>query len=386
MRISTELLVDITVTRFIRMADVVDLNPPYQREGDIWTPRMRSVLIDSIINGLDVPKLYFEAATSRRKTARGLTYQYAVLDGKQRLESILAFLADDLALTDEFIFFEDESIKAAGMKLSAIQAKFPLLARRFLDFEIPIVRVTSDSGDLVEEMFQRLNSSTALNAAERRNALSGPTRDAANLLAEHPLLTKCSPIKNARYKYRELGAKFVAIERQMAASGKVVDTKAATLYRLFADTRGDSPKIASQDMVSYRSDAARTLDRMSNVFNDNDWLLASIGTVVVYYIAFRDEQFSDTVDRNKLVAFEQLRRDAARIAEDDGESYNRWANIRLREYNAFVQSTNDGKALSRRAEILAAFIAGYSEADPLGGLDTIADGELPDGDDDADDS
>ena len=293
MKILTELLPEITVSRFRRMKDVVDLDPPYQRESDVWKPGARSTLIDSIINGLDVPKLYFEAATVRRVGPDGLAYQYAVIDGKQRLEAIIAFLADELSLADDFLYFEDEAVRAAGMKLSALRDQYPLLARRFLEYELPIVRVTSDSGDLIEEMFQRLNASTALNAAERRNALTGPTRDAANALADHQLLVSRSPIRSARYKYRELGAKFLAIEHQLATKGKISDTKADTLYDLFVATRGNPPRIAAADMEAYRARAEPTLDRMLTVFDSNDRLLASIGTVVVYYVAFRDQAFAD---------------------------------------------------------------------------------------------
>ncbi|WP_158217814.1 DUF262 domain-containing protein [Dietzia alimentaria] len=362
------------------MTSVVDLNPPYQREGGVWNPGARSVLIDSIINGLDVPKLYFEAVTSRRKSPQGLTYQYAVLDGKQRLEAILAFLSDQISLPENFIFFEDETVQAARMTLSDLQEKYPLLARRFIDFEIPIVRVTSDSGDLIEEMFQRLNSASALNSAEKRNAVSGATRDAANALSWHTLLQDLSPIKNARYKYRELGAKFLAIEHQMSTDGKISDTKASTLYKLFLDTHGNTPRITPETMNACRDRAQTVLDRMAEVFDQNDWLLSSIGTVVVYYIAFRSPGFSAAVDRDKLADFEELRKAAAQVGEDDPH-YTRGANVRLREYSAFVQSTNDGRALTRRAEILNIFVTGYDPQDALRSLDTISDGELPDSDD-----
>lgn len=379
MKIRTELLPEITVRRFQRMKDVVDLDPPYQRESDVWKPAARSALIDSIINGLDVPKLYFETATSRRIGPDGLAYQYAVIDGKQRLEAVIAFLAGQLRLADDFLYFEDESVTAAGMNLSDLSYRYPLLAQRFLDFELPIVRVTSDSGDLIEEMFQRLNASTALNAAERRNALAGPTRDAANTLAEHRLLVSCSPIRSARYKYRELGAKFLAIEHQLATRGKISDTKADTLYDLFVATRGNSPRITDAEMQAYQSRAQQTLDRMVEVFENDDRLLASIGTVVVYYIAFRNELFASNVSRSKLAEFEELRRQASQMVEDDPE-YPRPGNARLREYNVFVQSTNDGRALARRADILGTYVAGHTSTDPLSGLDGIADGELPDRD------
>lgn len=384
MRIRTALLPELTVAKFRRLKDVVDLDPPYQREGGIWGTDTRAVLIDSILNGLDVPKLYFERATTRRLTPNGLTYQYAVIDGKQRLEAISGFLAGGLRLADEFRFFEDENVRAGGMSLAELEAHYPDLSRRFLDYELPVVIVSTDSGDLIEEMFQRLNASSSLNAAERRNAISGATRDAANELSSHRLLISRSPIKNARYKYRELGAKFLAIEHQLGTRGRISDTKADTLYRLFTATHGDSPSITSEKMEEYKTRAVETLDRMLTAFVENDPLLSSIGTVVVYYIVFRDAGAAAPVDRAALQQFEDLRREASRMAEDD-TGYARRANARLREYNVFVQSTNDGRALERRAAILTAFLTARTDADPLVGLDGLGDGsDVPDADEAAD--
>jgi hypothetical protein len=380
MRIRTALIPDLTIATFRRMREVVDLNPPYQREGGIWGVDTRANLIDSIINGLDVPKLYFERATSRRFTPEGLTYQYAVIDGKQRLEAITSFLSGELRLADDFRFFEDENVRAEGLTLTDLQERYPALAQRFLDYELPVVSVTTDSGDLIEEMFQRLNASSSLNAAERRNAISGATRESANELAKHDLLISRSPIKNARYKYRELGAKFLAIEHQLGTRNRVSDTKSDTLYQLFAATHGDTPTITVAKMREYQSVAATTLDRMAGIFNENDPLLSSIGTVVVYYIVFRNDAVTAIVDRPRLQEFEDLRRRASRLNEDDPE-YGIAANVRLREYNVLVQSTNDGKALERRAQILTAFLNGRTDANPLAGLGNLADGsEVPDDD------
>jgi hypothetical protein len=376
-RIRTELIPELSVTKFIRMREVIDLDPPYQREGNIWGTDTRSRLIDSIINGLDVPKLYFERATAKRLTPEGLTFQYAVIDGKQRLEAINSFLAGELRLAEDFRFFEDESVEADGMTLGDLEDRYPLLARRFLDYQLPVVSVLSDSGDLIEEMFQRLNASSALNAAERRNAISGSTREAANKLAAHQLLVDRSPVKSARYKYRELGAKFLAIEHQLATRERIADTKADTLYRLFIATHQTPITISDDAMEAYRARAEETLTRMLAVFEENDPLLGSIGTVVVYYIVFREPERVANVTRAQLGQFEELRREASRMGEED-DGYVRPANARLREYNVFVQSTNDGRALERRAAILAAYLAGHTVADPLAGLDALGDGDLPD--------
>jgi hypothetical protein len=65
------------------------------------------------------------------------------------------------------------------------------------------------------------------------------------------------------------------------------------------------------------------------------------------------------------------------MGEDEAD-YGRSANARLREYNVFVQFTNDGRALARRAGILSAYVTGFEGHEPLAGLEHIADGQLPD--------
>lgn len=375
MKIYTEPMPEVTISRFRRMQPVVDFSPPYQREGGVWRERDRARLIDSIINGLDMPKIYFEVVTERKKNPDGLSYQYAVIDGKQRLETIKQFFANELRLDVNFRYFQDESIRAAGMTLSDLEKTYPMLSSRFLDFELPIVLVTTDSDDLIDEMFQRLNASSSINAAERRNAVRGPTRDSANALAEHALLVSRSPIRNARYKYRELAAKFLAIEHQLDTREKIVDTKADTLYSLFVATRDKPLGITEDKMESYQESAKRTLDRMADVFEDDDGLLVSIGTLVVYYIAFREQTFVDAVDRERLNDFEHYRREANQDDEREPTKVEP-AHARLREYSGLVQSTNDGGALTRRAVILRCFVEGYTDEEPLAGLKGILD-EVP---------
>ena len=92
------------------------------------------------------------------------------------------------------------------------------------------------------------------------------------------------------------------------------------------------------------------------------------------------QPIATAADRAKLQEFEDLRREASRLAEDT-PAYARAANVRLREYNVFVQSTNDGKALERRAQILGAFLTARTDQDPLVGLDILGEGaEVPDDD------
>lgn len=48
-----------TILRINSEYDAIEKDPNYQRRGDIWTVEKRQLLIDSILNDYDLPKLYF---------------------------------------------------------------------------------------------------------------------------------------------------------------------------------------------------------------------------------------------------------------------------------------------------------------------------------------
>jgi hypothetical protein len=57
------------------------MNPVYQREGDIWDREKRQLLIDTILNQFDVPKIYLHKFLQPIERD-GRTLEYAVIDGK----------------------------------------------------------------------------------------------------------------------------------------------------------------------------------------------------------------------------------------------------------------------------------------------------------------
>lgn len=95
----------------------IELSPDYQRISGVWTREKRQLLIDSLLNGYDVPKFYFHAFTpSRTKGVR--TYRYAIIDGKQRLQAIWEFINDELPLAEDFVYLHDEGIELGGLTYS----------------------------------------------------------------------------------------------------------------------------------------------------------------------------------------------------------------------------------------------------------------------------
>src|SRR6478609_2455587 len=88
----------LSIRAFQKIADRVDFAPIYQRYGNIWSPEKKRLLIDTIINGFDIPKFYFNYFVEQNNILNPTKAIYAVIDGKQRLQIILDFLNDKLAL------------------------------------------------------------------------------------------------------------------------------------------------------------------------------------------------------------------------------------------------------------------------------------------------
>ena len=85
--------------------DAIVKDPPYQRNGDIWSLEKKQLLIDSIINRYDIPKLYFHRYEREESCRTGK--MYAIIDGRQRLETIVKFIEGGFALSDDFEYLED---------------------------------------------------------------------------------------------------------------------------------------------------------------------------------------------------------------------------------------------------------------------------------------
>ncbi|MCF5461044.1 DUF262 domain-containing protein, partial [Pseudomonas syringae] len=98
--------------------DEIQLDPHYQRMGGIWTLEKKQLLIDSILNDYDVPKLYFHEFTRQQRVDTG--FLYAVVDGRQRLQTIWDFIDGEFPISDDFEFQRDNSIHLSNLNYEDI--------------------------------------------------------------------------------------------------------------------------------------------------------------------------------------------------------------------------------------------------------------------------
>ena len=77
--IETSPLKNTTTMLIYAERDEIKLDPPYQRMGDVWPLEKRQLLIDSILNDYDIPKIYFHIYDREEKSETGISY--SVIDG-----------------------------------------------------------------------------------------------------------------------------------------------------------------------------------------------------------------------------------------------------------------------------------------------------------------
>lgn len=341
-----------SVWTLYRMSQRIQVDPDYQRQGEVWTRDKRQLLIDTLINGFDIPKIYLHKF-EKSKQIGGLTFDYAIIDGRQRLETMWAFIEGKFALSEDFEYFSDEGVNAIGMTYQELAKKHPDIKTDFDNFPLNVITIETSDLDLIEEMFSRLNEAAPLTAAEKRNAWAGPVPLAIRDLAGTPFFKNNLPFHNKRYRHYDLALKFLITQERRA----VVDTKKAYLDRYVKDRENES----KTKKIPAVKEAKETLTDMHAIFVDDDPLLKSIGMIALYFHLFRiarAEKWTNKITRQALLNFEKTRQKNREKAEKSLPT----ADYDLIEFDRYAQSPNDLYAVKFRLQILLKHIAGKNYA------------------------
>lgn len=334
----------------------IELEPEYQRIGGIWTHEKRQLLIDSLVNGFDVPKLYFHEFVPPKQKG-GKKYRYAIIDGKQRLQTIWDFIDGKLPLAEDFKYLRDDSVKANGLDYPTLAVRYPQIKARLDATPLDIITIRTDDIELIEDMFSRLNEAVPLNAPEKRGALGGPIPVAIRKLADHPFFKKHIPFPDSRFRHRDLAAKFLYVEFE----GDIVNTKKSYLdefvitfrrWRKANDKRGGVGVVAN---LAHHAES--TLSSMADVFGIDDSLLRQVGMITLYYHLFRQvtQKNVSEIKREMLVRFERDREKNREIVEETGEA-GKNVDLGLLEFDKHSQTPNDAYAIRIRLRILLQYL------------------------------
>ena len=135
----------------------LDLNPSYQRRS-VWTASDRRFFLDTIFRNYPCPPIFIHKTIDDSGIAT-----YHVVDGKQRLETILKFSKNRISISKDF---GDEDLN--GKKFKELS---PDLKKTFWNYSVPVDFIDLPSGLVINEIFDRVNrNSRNLERQELRHA------------------------------------------------------------------------------------------------------------------------------------------------------------------------------------------------------------------------
>lgn len=183
----------------------ITLRPPFQRK-PVWAARQKCYLIESILYGMPVPEIFVHETT----TADGETL-HAVVDGQQRIRTVLQFLGLTTLGPDGEPEAEEEEFTGFALdKFDKHSAPSPWIGKRFADltkeervklfeYKFHIRSLYAADESELRAMFTRLNRFlTPLNAQELRHATyTGPFSKLSEDLAENEYWLKSGLISRA---------------------------------------------------------------------------------------------------------------------------------------------------------------------------------------------
>ncbi len=320
----------------------IDFDPPYQRKGGLWSTTDKAFLIDSIINGFDIPKLYLADYQFGQSELNRAKLPYAIIDGKQRLEAIFDFFDGSLALDSKFRWRFDKDLRLGGLTLKDLRSRYPSVAEEFENASLTIMSVFTNDETLINELFVRLNRSKALTGAEVRNAMPGSVPNVIRELASHLVFREVIRFSTRRAGDANAAAKVLLFEYEETTTS----TKKRDLDLFASGSHVDSTKL---ELAARR--CIDVLDDMLDVFRPSDPLLASSGVFPVYFWFVRqvDNYYHNDI-RTFLVEFEDMRKNNRELQKSDPNSSA--LDKELTRYDTLNRSTNDSGSHRARVEIL----------------------------------
>lgn len=332
------------VSRLFRERRLINLEPAYQREAGVWSTEKKQLFVDSIINGYDVPKVYMHKV-DQDKTG----YAFAVVDGKQRISTLLEFMDGKFEFAEDFKYvgYECEVPPKPGDTFNDLQEQTRDI---FKEKSLDVVIIETEDEEDIEELFSRLNNGEKLNAAESRNAIGGRMAALIRELAGTSFFTDKIRFPNKRYSHYEVACKLLLIESTHQKTGVA---GFCDLKKKYLDTFvRDNKNMSSADAEKLLNRVVAQLNALSPVFGSKDIELEKQSYPQLMYL-FGKQIFSrygaeDLAGRMStfLAKFRLERIGNLKLDEDSRDP-------ELVSYGLYMQQgTNDAGSMEKRVDIL----------------------------------
>lgn len=228
----------------------VDLN--YQRE-KVWTTDMKQYLIDTILKGLDISRIYVRVEGSK----------YYIIDGQQRLNAIWEFADNVFPLSSKY----------SGNLGGKYYKDLPVEVRESFDeYNVTIVYLTGFNDEEIRDIYRRINTGVPLNTAERLNAYPGKIVDTMRKIAKHPFFEKvCELHRRKRYRAYHVAAQLMLLEKR-----GITDISPKNLYKFFDDEKDlDENSATCKKIIKTLNYLTRAFDTLTMELRKPSWIITT---------------------------------------------------------------------------------------------------------------
>jgi hypothetical protein len=326
----------------------IELSPIYQREAGVWSLEKKQLFIDSLLNGFDVPKLYFN------ELPPGEPFDFAVVDGKQRVSTILDFIRGEFSLAEDFIYSGQGLDQADQPSSSYSYQNFTETAReKFKGVSLVVTMVYNATEEDIEALFARLNNGEPLNSAESRNAIGGDMAALIRDVSNRDFFSRKVKFSNSRYSHREVACKLLYMEWNRIRTGLTTcpDLKKKYLDQFVKDNRDIDIRFKNQLTI----EIDKRLKELEKCFDDNSPELTKQSYPQFFFLWLREILNTYThaqlyaLIRSFLPEFTLLRLQNNEQPEEDRDPT-------LVEFGRLTQQgTNDSGSMTKRAEIMTRY-------------------------------
>jgi hypothetical protein len=225
---------------------IIKLDPEFQREGNVWTQKQKSELIESILIGIPLPILYLKEDKNGN---------WILIDGRQRLSTIFDFMDNKFPLSNltilkqlnNYKFREEEKEKSIIEKSNFILNTSDRGKIEDVNLTLHIIKEPTPE-KLTYDLFDRVNrGGTRLNNQEMRNAIyqgsaTSFLRTLSRLTSFKQATSNISPV---RMKDRYLVLRFISFYLWKKGISKDIDSKETSKI----DYKSDLEDFLAKSMV-----------------------------------------------------------------------------------------------------------------------------------------
>jgi hypothetical protein len=376
------------VKRHFELGNLFLLPEEYQRE-NAWDMRQKTLLVDTVFRGMDIPKLYFwkinhstlatgypdgemknyykEILEKKRKDNDEVDpYVFEIVDGQQRVRSLLEYMGVMPPNNQVYRGTWHESFKsladtpmAKGRQYSQLNAD---QQSKYDESLLTIMIIEQATIDEIRDMFLRLQNGTPLNTQQKRDAMGSNISKIIREFKLLPFFATSVNFEDDNSAHNLVISQILMLEEK----GKPVSCGSRKLDKFYAEYKTN---VLDQGVVAK---AKKTLTILGAVFPKKCLHINKSFAISLYFALSKiTETYTIPVGEYTKIKKNFEKMDEDRLIAKSNE-YIQPADAIYRDLSDTLGSGTDGlDSVSSRHDIICQFLFQMVQLTPLPTLDSV---------------